>query len=179
VTGRRLRPATSADVTAFAQIWAAAVEARAAEMGIDEQIDAAEFEEVVHEQFDGDAFPVVLTERAADGTDTAVAIGVGRPALERDGAGPGVVPGLAHLSMIAVAPQRWGGGAGRAIVSALLDTARQRGYERAQLWVQEANERAQSLYRRMGFRPVGRTMDTDSGLIGLWEHPHLRGGGTA
>jgi ribosomal protein S18 acetylase RimI-like enzyme len=142
-------------------------------MDVVESLDVGAFEDVVREQFAGEAFPVVLTE-VVDGTETPVAIGVGRPALANDGAGPGTVPALAHLSMIAVAPERWGSGHGQSIVSALLTAAIDRGYERAQLWVQEANSRARALYFRMGFRPVGRTMDSPSGAIGLWEHGDLR-----
>jgi GNAT superfamily N-acetyltransferase len=83
---------------------------------------------------------------------------VGEQALSDDGAGP-PIEGLCHVSMVFVAPDRWGEGLGGRLVDALLEEVRGRGYDRAQLWTQTENVRARRLYERRGFRPSGREKD--------------------
>jgi GNAT superfamily N-acetyltransferase len=85
-----------------------------------------------------------------------------------DGAGP-VIPELCHLSLVYVAPARWGERIGGKIMDAALAEARDRGYRRIQLWTHEENERAQRLYTSHGFEPSGRTIRDERGeLIGHW-----------
>ncbi|MBR5224128.1 MAG: GNAT family N-acetyltransferase [Clostridia bacterium] len=50
----------------------------------------------------------------------------------------------------------WGKGIGKAMMTALIDAARQAGYEQLELDVVDKNERAIALYERLGFRAVGR-----------------------
>lgn len=84
-----------------------------------------------------------------------VGMALGEQALADDGAGP-PVPGLCHVSMVFVAPDRWGGGIGGRLVDAILTEARARGYGRAQLWTHTDNARARRLYEGRGFGASGR-----------------------
>ena len=98
----------------------------------------------------------------ADDAGEVVGMGLGMQGLADDGAGP-PIPGLCHVSMIFVAPDRWGEGIGGRIVDAVLAEARSRGYDRVQLWTHVDNLRAQRLYEGRGFRRSGREADDDLG----------------
>jgi ribosomal protein S18 acetylase RimI-like enzyme len=60
-----------------------------------------------------------------------------------------------HLTGLGVDPAYEGIGAGRALVEALIELARERGGRRVTLRVFAANERAQRLYERLGFEVEG------------------------
>jgi len=92
----------------------------------------------------------------ADGEIAGMVLGL--QGLADDGAGP-PVGGLCHVSMVFVAPERWGRGVGGRLVDALLAEARARGYDRAQLWTQADNPGARRLYEGRGFRRSGREKD--------------------
>ena len=94
----------------------------------------------------------------ADDAGEVVGMALGEQALSDDGSGP-PVDGLCHVSMVFVAPDRWGEGLGGRLVDALLEEIRRRGYERAQLWTQRGNARARRLYEGRGFRPSEREKD--------------------
>lgn len=98
----------------------------------------------------------------ADDDGAVVGVTQGMPGRAGDGAGD-VVPGLCHLSLVFVRPQRWGEGIGTALVAAALDEARRRGYQRLQLWTHADNERALALYTRQGLRPTGRSKPDEQG----------------
>ena len=104
-----------------------------------------------------DAF-LLLAEDAGE----VVGMGVGMQGLADDGAGP-PVPELCHIAMIFVAPERWGEGIGGRVLGGVLEEARSRGYERAQLWTHADNAHAQRLYERHGFRRTGREKGDDLG----------------
>lgn len=104
-----------------------------------------------------DAFLVV-----ADDAGEVVGMSLGMQARADDGAGP-PVPGLCHISMVFVAPDRWGEGIGGQLVDAVLASARDRGYDQAQLWTHADNGRGQRLYDGRGFRRSGREKDDDVG----------------
>ncbi len=97
-----------------------------------------------------DAFVLV-----ADDGDELVGMAVGVQGRTRGGEGS-PIKGLCHVSMIFVAPGRWGEGIGRRLVEAVLDEARSAGYDRVQLWTQTDNPRAQRLYESRGFIATGR-----------------------
>ncbi|MEV4510210.1 GNAT family N-acetyltransferase [Dactylosporangium sp. NPDC049525] len=78
-------------------------------------------------------------------------------ALALDGASTEPLPGLAHVSMVAVHPDRWGRHLGGVVMARAQLEARHAGYTRAQLWTHETNHRAQRLYERLGWTPSGRT----------------------
>jgi ribosomal protein S18 acetylase RimI-like enzyme len=94
----------------------------------------------------------------ADDAGEVVGMALGEQALSDDGSGP-PVDGLCYVSMVFVAPDRWGEGLGGRLVDALLEEVRRRGYERAQLWTQMGNARARRLYEGRGFRPSEREKD--------------------
>jgi GNAT superfamily N-acetyltransferase len=94
----------------------------------------------------------------ADDDGRIVGMAVGEQALSNDGTGP-PIEGLCHVSMVFVAPERWGEGLGGRLVDALLEEVSGRGYDRAQLWTQNDNARARRLYEHRGFRPSGREKD--------------------
>ena len=61
----------------------------------------------------------------------------------------------ADVVTLAVNPARWGEGTGTALLTALIDEAKKRGYEEVLLEVREDNPRARRLYLRHGFTEVG------------------------
>jgi ribosomal-protein-alanine N-acetyltransferase len=61
----------------------------------------------------------------------------------------------ADVLTLAVARDRWGRGTGAALLTALLAEAARRGAAEVFLEVRTDNDRAQRLYRRFGFGPIG------------------------
>ncbi|QMU72774.1 N-acetyltransferase [Streptacidiphilus sp. P02-A3a] len=104
----------------------------------------------------------VTVASGAPGAVVGTILGV--PGLDRDGAGP-PVPGLLHISLLSVAPDRWGQRIGRTLVDQVLALASTRGYEQAQLWTHADNLRANRLYKSMGFRRSGRVKIDDWGEL--------------
>jgi ribosomal protein S18 acetylase RimI-like enzyme len=94
----------------------------------------------------------------ADAAGKVIGMVLGEQALSDDGSGP-PVEGLCHVSMVFVAPDRWGEGLGGRLVDALLEKVRKTGFRRAQLWTQTDNARARRLYEGHGFLPSGREKD--------------------
>lgn len=103
------------------------------------------------------ASPDALLVVAEEG-DALIGLALGRQGRGADGAGP-PIPGLIHISAVFVDPNHWGQGNGRQLVDALLAHAQMRNYNKAQLWTQRDNERANRLYERLGFRKSGREQD--------------------
>lgn len=85
---------------------------------------------------------------------TVAGILFARQARTQDGAGD-PIPGLLHISYVAVAPPFWGKGIAKALLEQLESVARTEGYDRLQLWMVPANVRARRLYEGMGFWPSG------------------------
>ena len=94
---------------------------------------------------------------------------LGVQGLDRDGLGP-AVPGLVHICLLSVAPDRWGQHIGRLLVEQMLLRAAANGYQRAQLWPHADTLRANRLYKAMGFRRSGRVRVDDWGelLVHYW-----------
>jgi ribosomal protein S18 acetylase RimI-like enzyme len=67
------------------------------------------------------------------------------PYRAKDGSGPLMVD-RGHVSMVFVAPTRWGSGIGCELLDALHLTMREHGYSSASLWTRASNERARRLY---------------------------------
>jgi ribosomal protein S18 acetylase RimI-like enzyme len=63
----------------------------------------------------------------------------------------------AELYAIYVAPQWWSAGAGRALMTAVLESARRARYGAINLWVLADNARARRFYERAGFAPTGES----------------------
>ena len=84
----------------------------------------------------------------------------------RDGEGAGPpVAGLVHISLLSVAPDRWGQHIGRLLVEETINRAVARGFDKAQLWTHADNLRANRLYKAMGFRRSGRVKVDDWGEL--------------
>jgi ribosomal protein S18 acetylase RimI-like enzyme len=96
--------------------------------------------------------------------DAGACVGMALAMQSRADGGTGLpVPGLCFISMIFVAPDRWGEGIGGRIVDDILAEAGTRGYETAQLWTHADNDRSHRLYEARGFRRTGRDHDDDLG----------------
>jgi L-amino acid N-acyltransferase YncA len=64
-------------------------------------------------------------------------------------------PGVGEVRSFFVAAGRWGRGVGRALMSAVLDSLRERGCTEATVWSFAANERANRFYEAHGFTRDG------------------------
>jgi GNAT superfamily N-acetyltransferase len=64
-------------------------------------------------------------------------------------------PGVAELVSMWVAPAARGRGTGEALVTAVVDWAKNHDYREVHLWVTESNVHARGLYERCGFVPTG------------------------
>jgi GNAT superfamily N-acetyltransferase len=71
------------------------------------------------------------------------------------GGGETTVRGTAALTSLWVEPQARGRGIGGALIEAVLDWAKDSGYEQIVLWVVDGNSNAERLYERRGFRRTG------------------------
>ena len=69
-----------------------------------------------------------------------------------------------EFKRLRVHPDCWRLGYGRAVVEALEDRARDRGYERAMLHTSEQLEAAQSLYRSEGYRETKRERHSEADM---------------
>lgn len=81
----------------------------------------------------------------------------------RDGGAGPTVPGLCHISMVAVHPEHWRQGVGGQLVQALLRHGRDLGYDRFQLYTQADNAPARRLYEGMSFTSTDRTATSAEG----------------
>jgi GNAT superfamily N-acetyltransferase len=70
-------------------------------------------------------------------------------------------PELGELYAIYVTPERWGSGAGRALMAAALDALRGAGFSEAVLWVLEDNPRARRFYERAGWVTDGAVKEDE------------------
>jgi ribosomal protein S18 acetylase RimI-like enzyme len=66
-------------------------------------------------------------------------------------------PDAGEVYAIYLAPERFGRGVGRTLLSLATDRLREAGFRSAVLWVLEANERARGFYELMGWRVDGAT----------------------
>ncbi|MFI0453380.1 GNAT family N-acetyltransferase [Actinomadura sp. 6N118] len=140
-----VRRGTSADVIAASEVVFLADAARAVDPPIEEHARAR----TTHRLGDPRTFFFVAEHH---GRIIGSAAGMsGR----LDGGLGEAIPGLCHVSMVAVLPELWGQGIGRQLLAALVDEARDRGYERVQLFTQADNTRGHALYERLGFSRTG------------------------
>src|SRR3954447_13992051 len=90
----------------------------------------------------------------------------------RDGEEPGD-GAVGELYAINLAPEHWGHGLGRALLTAATDQLRRQGYAEATLWVVDANQRARRFYEIAGWSADG-AVKTDEEL-GVREVRYRRG----
>jgi GNAT superfamily N-acetyltransferase len=76
-----------------------------------------------------------------------------------------------EIGMLYVAPDHVGTGLGRRLMHAALGGLREAGYERATLWVLEANARGRGFYDHIGWRPDGARGDH---MVECANHPLVR-----
>ncbi|MEA5599406.1 ribosomal protein S18-alanine N-acetyltransferase [Rivularia sp. UHCC 0363] len=78
----------------------------------------------------------------------------------------------AHITILAVNPQYHRQGIGAALLYSLIETARDRGLERATLEVRASNQAAISLYEKFGFKTAGKRrryyQDNGEDALILW-----------
>lgn len=66
---------------------------------------------------------------------------------------------IGEIHELAIHPEYWGRNVAHRLLDAALDHIRAQGLRQAGLWVGVQNERAQSFYRRIGFRRSGMRRD--------------------
>ena len=77
----------------------------------------------------------------------------------------GAGPEVGEVRTLFVAPRRWRGGVGRALIQAALADLRRRGKAQATVWSFDANERANRFYETQGF-----TRDGAERTEAAWNH---------
>lgn len=88
------------------------------------------------------------------------------PGRDQGGAGD-LVPGLRHLTGLAVRPECQRSGIGSALLDAALREAADRDARRVTLWTAEDNAAAQRLFVSRGFAPTGRSASNGGGRVML------------
>lgn len=73
--------------------------------------------------------------------------------------------GSLHLTGLAVIPDRWGQGIGKALLGAAVAQASAKRAERVTLWTHSTNERAISLFASAGLEATGRQRADDLGAL--------------
>jgi len=153
------RTASVSESTAIAELWTVANTARRAALDLGPVAEADDDSRAVRLRLGAPrTFAFVVEE---DGRLVAIALAM--QALAQDGASPVPVPGLLHVSMVAVHPDAWGRHLGALVLESTQREGRKRGFTSAQLWTHETNRRAQRLYERLGWTVSGRTKADDSG----------------
>jgi GNAT superfamily N-acetyltransferase len=104
---------------------------------------------------------------AVDDTDARV-VGVASWGASRDDDATRVT---GEIGMLYVASDHVGTGLGRRLMRGALDGLRGAGYERATLWVLEANARGRGFYDHAGWRPDGARSDH---MVECAKHPMVR-----
>jgi ribosomal protein S18 acetylase RimI-like enzyme len=141
------------DARSVADIWVKANVARQGHFRVPADVHLS-----IEERMRGSDSLVFVAKEA----EQIVGMGNQLPARESDGTGP-IIPGLMHMSMIAVDPAHWGKGIGKALTEYGVHRATKLGYKAIQLWTHLSNERAQRLYMGVGFREFGREKTDDRG----------------
>jgi ribosomal protein S18 acetylase RimI-like enzyme len=88
------------------------------------------------------------------------------PGRDQDGAGD-LVPGLRHLTGLAVRPESQRSGVGSALLDAAVREAADREAAHVTLWTAEDNAVAQRLFVSRGFAPTGRSARDGGGTVML------------
>jgi GNAT superfamily N-acetyltransferase len=100
--------------------------------------------------------------------DDARVVGVASWGASRD---DDATPTTGEIGMLYVAPDHVGTGLGRRLMNGALEGLRRAGYERATLWVLEANARGRGFYDHVGWRPDGARGDH---MVECANHPMVR-----
>jgi GNAT superfamily N-acetyltransferase len=98
-----------------------------------------------------------------------VGVAAAGPAVGNDAA-----PGRGQLYLIYAMPDVWGTGVGARLHGACTARMHELGFTEAVLWVLDGNARAESFYRKMGWRPDGAIQTEDHGGVTLQEVRYRR-----
>jgi GNAT superfamily N-acetyltransferase len=150
----RLRPAERADIPALARLVRACDASQRSWAG-PVPIPPLEGEEL---EWDlrfarSGAWIRVAEDENADGAGVIGVVAFANGQVSRDDRT--LVPGLAHVSAVFVAPDRWREGIARRLLAAAEDAMREHGHVRAQLWTLEGSP-AERLYTALGWERDGR-----------------------
>ena len=152
-----IRPATSADAPAVAAVHVASWQGAYRGVFPDEVLDGPELAvsrlRGWQRLLDAPAPRTVSLVAEDDGAQIVGLFHAG-PARDEDAG-----PATAEVMMIYAAPDAWGTGAGRGLMTAGLDGLRATGFADVTLWVLESNDRARRFYERAGFAPDGAVKD--------------------
>jgi ribosomal protein S18 acetylase RimI-like enzyme len=97
-------------------------------------------------------------EDSAEGDEfIAVAVAGGRWVAMARGSGDADDPTSAFVTAVYVLPEWRGQGSGRAVSTAVIDWARERGFDSIRLHVADWNDAARRLYESLGFVATGAT----------------------
>jgi GNAT superfamily N-acetyltransferase len=100
--------------------------------------------------------PHVVDLVAEDDGGQIVGLFHAAPTRDEDGS-----PATAEILMIYAAPDAWGTGAGRGLMTTGLDRLAADGFTDVTLWVLDSNERARRFYAKAGFAPDGAAKEED------------------
>jgi GNAT superfamily N-acetyltransferase len=145
-----IRPGTRVDQVPVVEVWRAA----ARDPRVGPAVDGARAERLRNCLRSPDAF-LVVADAEEDDPDAIIGMAAAQPGRADDGTGP-PVPGLLHISVLFVVPDRWGEGLGGTLLDTLLDEGRIREYDRAQLWAHAGNSAAHHLCEDRRFLRTGR-----------------------
>jgi RimJ/RimL family protein N-acetyltransferase len=156
-----VRPARIEDVAAIAEIhvrsWQAAYAGLIPQSYLDSLTPAQREPGWTRAIQDGDASrggTLLVTD------DGEKVIGFARICESRDA--DSAASDVGEVQAIYLAPDAWGTGAGRALMTAALARLTELGYQQATLWVLDSNVRARRFYAAAGFHPDGAVKDDDS-----------------
>lgn len=107
--------------------------------------------------FTPDRWQSWATDAATGAEYIAVAVDHGRWAAMARGSADEGDPASAFLTAVYVAPEWRARGLGGAVSAAVIDWARQRGFDSIRLHVADWNDPARRLYESLGFEPTGDT----------------------
>jgi RimJ/RimL family protein N-acetyltransferase len=112
----------------------------------------------VREKLDDDEACVVIGIECGE----VVAMALAEPGREARGQGA-IAPGLGHVSMVFVDPDRWGRGIGTSLLDALHHAMLEGGWRTSSLWTRVSNGRARRLYERCRYRKTAEVAQLPGG----------------
>jgi GNAT superfamily N-acetyltransferase len=154
-----IRPAGPADATAVAAVHVASWQGAYRGAFPDEVLDGPELavnRMRLWQQLLDAPRPGTVDLVAEDDGGQIVGLLHAGPTRDEDGGA-----GTAEIVAIYAAPDAWGTGAGRGLMTTALDRLRDAGYTEVTLWVLDSNDRARRFYALAGFAADGARKDDD------------------
>ena len=148
-----VRPLTDADIDAVAALNVRTWQAGYAGIMPAEVLDALDPAAFAETRRSRSAPPGAQTLVAADGGTIVGFVSFGPHSRQHGGAE--YVDGIGEIYAIYVTPERWGTGAGHALMAAARQALAAVGHAEMRLWVLAENHRARRFYERAGMAPDG------------------------